>query len=70
MSPFWESRNKSIAILDEEALLAIHAYTALNPVAVRIASAVSELNFRVAELAKSFGRRREFPKVLATSATA
>ena len=33
-------------------------------------SAMSELNFWVAELAKSFVWRREFPKVLATSATA
>jgi REP element-mobilizing transposase RayT len=36
---FWESRYKSIAILDEEALLAICAYIDLNPVAAGIASA-------------------------------
>ncbi len=35
---FWESRFKSIAILDEEALLAICAYIDLNPVAAGIAS--------------------------------
>ncbi len=33
-------------------------------------SAALQLNFRVAELAKSFGRSRESPKVLATFATA
>lgn len=36
---FWESRYKSIAILDEEALLATCAYIDLNPVAAGIASA-------------------------------
>jgi REP element-mobilizing transposase RayT len=35
---FWESRYKSIAILDEEALLATCAYIDLNPVAAGIAS--------------------------------
>jgi REP element-mobilizing transposase RayT len=36
---FWESRYKSIAILDEEALLATCAYIDLNPVAAGIAAA-------------------------------
>ena len=36
---FWESRYKSIAILDEEALLAACAYIDLNPVAAGIAAA-------------------------------
>jgi len=36
---FWESRYKSIAILDEEALLATCAYIDLNPVAAGIATA-------------------------------
>ena len=36
---FWEARYKSIAILDEEALLATCAYIDLNPVAAGIASA-------------------------------
>jgi len=36
---FWESRYKSIAILDEEALLARYAYIDLNPVAAGIAAA-------------------------------
>jgi hypothetical protein len=35
---FWESRFKSIAILDEEALLATCAYIDLNPVAAGIAA--------------------------------
>ena len=35
---FWESRYKSIAILDEEALLATCAYIDLNPVAAGIAA--------------------------------
>jgi len=35
---FWESRYKSIAILDEEALLATSAYIDLNPVAAGIAA--------------------------------
>ncbi len=35
---FWESRYKSIAILDEEALLAICAYIDLNPVAAGLAA--------------------------------
>ncbi len=35
---FWESRYKSIAILDEEALLAVCAYIDLNPLAAGIAS--------------------------------
>jgi REP element-mobilizing transposase RayT len=35
---FWESRYKSIAILDEEALLAVCAYIDLNPVAAGIAA--------------------------------
>jgi REP element-mobilizing transposase RayT len=35
---FWESRYKSIAILDEEALLATCAYIDLNPVAAKIAA--------------------------------
>ena len=36
---FWESRYKSIAILDDEALLATCAYVDLNPVAAGIAAA-------------------------------
>lgn len=36
---FWESRYKSIAILDEEALLATCAYIDLNPVAAGMAAA-------------------------------
>jgi REP element-mobilizing transposase RayT len=36
---FWESRYKSIAILDEEALLATCTYIDLNPVAAGVASA-------------------------------
>jgi len=36
---FWESRYKSIAVLDEEALLATCAYIDLNPVAAGIAAA-------------------------------
>jgi REP element-mobilizing transposase RayT len=36
---FWESRYKSIAILDEEALLATCAYIDLNPVAAGVAAA-------------------------------
>ena len=36
---FWESRYKSIAVLDEEALLATCAYIDLNPVAAGIATA-------------------------------
>ena len=36
---FWESRYKSVAILDEEALLATCAYIDLNPVAAVIAAA-------------------------------
>jgi hypothetical protein len=36
---FWESRYKSIAILDEEALLATCAYIDLNPLAAGIAAA-------------------------------
>lgn len=36
---FWEARYKSIAILDEEALLATSAYIDLNPVAAGIADA-------------------------------
>lgn len=36
---FWESRYKSIAILDEEALLATCAYIDLNPVAAGLAAA-------------------------------
>jgi REP element-mobilizing transposase RayT len=36
---FWESRYKSIAILDEEALVATCAYIDLNPVAAGIAAA-------------------------------
>ena len=36
---FWEARYKSIAILDEEALLATTAYIDLNPVAAGIAAA-------------------------------
>lgn len=35
---FWESRYKSIAILDEEALLAVCAYIDLNPLAAGIAA--------------------------------
>ena len=36
---FFESRFKSVAILDDEALLAIGAYIDLNPVAAEIAEA-------------------------------
>ena len=39
---FWQSRYKSIAILDEEALLATCAYIDLNPVAAGIASLPEE----------------------------
>jgi hypothetical protein len=35
---FWESRYKSIAVLDEEALLAVCAYIDLNPLAAGLAS--------------------------------
>ena len=35
---FWESRYKSIAVLDEEALLTVCAYIDLNPVAAGVAA--------------------------------
>ena len=39
---FWESRYKSIAVLDEESLLATAAYIDLNPVAAGVASTPEE----------------------------
>jgi REP element-mobilizing transposase RayT len=40
---FWASRFKSIAIRDEEFLLATCAYVDLNPVAARIAGRLEQL---------------------------
>jgi len=60
---FWESRYKSIAILDEEALLATCAYIDLNPVAAGIAEAPETSShtsvFRRVQHAKSRGKLRE-----------
>lgn len=42
---FWEGRYKSIAILDDEALLATCAYVDLNPVAARLAQTPEESDY-------------------------
>ena len=53
---FWESRYKSIAILDEQALLAACAYIDLNPVAAGNAEHVACLSVRIRAVSRLCAR--------------
>jgi hypothetical protein len=57
--PFWDGRYKSIAIIDEEALLTTAVYIALNPFAANLSDRPENRSFTglVQRLAHAFGKR-------------